>query len=194
MPVPGSFERPETPSSVYCPAWSWWKRAQRLENGSTASARSSCQLRHCWLEWVQQLLERVWRRFKGVHNALCYRVHVSTAWLSYNLVGFKDSTCVCLLVVKAPDVEFVTEVINRICSHKNIAPYVAIMGTSNGCGLLYNVLINNPDPRIRWGIGEVTQLHSYQYHDGKFWKQGPHNEFVTCLGVVCLHSTTTLFV
>jgi hypothetical protein len=79
------------------------------------------------------------------------------------------------------DVGFVGVLVDLLASQSNVRLVdggVTLVGTSNGAGLLLNVLINNRDKRIRRVVMEVTHLHTHMHRDGKFWLQGPNNRCV----------------
>ena len=82
------------------------------------------------------------------------------------------------LLTQAPDLEFVELVVKQLCTYANVDPTFILYGTSNGSGLLNNVLIQSSDKRIVAAISEVSQLNSQQYRDKSFWKQDSQGAYV----------------
>ncbi len=82
---------------------------------------------------------------------------------SWNIQGEKS---------KAPDVSFFRELIQEI---RKRYPYtdpenVALIGSSNGGGMIYRLMIEIEEPLFRTAVPTVSSLLEAQYHDGSFWK------------------------
>lgn len=74
---------------------------------------------------------------------------------------------------KAPDVEFVAEVIDFIRSHRNVAAdSIAVLGVSNGSALVNRLLIELPTDTFRHAITIVSPLNDAQY-DGISFRWDP---------------------
>lgn len=77
---------------------------------------------------------------------------------------------------EAPDVRFVVQLIDELkrrypnADHSN----VTLIGSSNGSGLLFRLLIELEDKPFRQMIMLVASMVEQQYHDGSFWKPSDH--------------------
>jgi poly(3-hydroxybutyrate) depolymerase len=81
---------------------------------------------------------------------------------------------------KAPDINFIAEIISYLKKMKNIeSENISIIGSSNGSALVNQLLIEFEDDAFKKAICIVSQLDSFQYRDGKFWAQSENNLFNT---------------
>ena len=81
---------------------------------------------------------------------------------------------------KAPDINFIAEIISYLKKMKNIeSENISIIGSSNGSALVNQLLIEFEDDAFKKAICIVSQLNSFQYRDGKFWAQSENNLFNT---------------
>ena len=81
---------------------------------------------------------------------------------------------------KAPDINFIAEIISYLKKMKNIeSENISIIGSSNGSALVNQLLIEFEDDAFKKAICRVSQLNSFQYRDGKFWAQSENNLFNT---------------
>ena len=75
---------------------------------------------------------------------------------------------------KADDVEFIQMLIKKVGEDIPQADIddVTIVGTSNGAGMIYRLLIETRNPRpFKRVIPLVSSLINIQYHDDSFWRQ-----------------------
>jgi len=74
---------------------------------------------------------------------------------------------------KAPDVEFLLELIRTVGETLPQADMgdVTIVGTSNGAGMIFRLLIETPGPLpFHRVVPMVSNMIENQWHDGTFWK------------------------
>merc|ERR1719483_1148329 len=74
---------------------------------------------------------------------------------------------------KAPDVDFIKDLITKISEEIPQADMsdVTLIGTSNGAGLIYRLLIEIENPRpFHRVIPTISSMINKQYHDDSFWK------------------------
>jgi poly(3-hydroxybutyrate) depolymerase len=71
---------------------------------------------------------------------------------------------------KAPDVEFIRDILLQLRAHDNVdAGKITIMGSSNGSALLNQLLIELEGALFQQALSFVSPFNSGQYHDGQFW-------------------------
>ena len=77
---------------------------------------------------------------------------------------------------EAPDVEFVVQLIDELKRRYPEADYsdITLIGSSNGSGLLFRLLIELKDKPFRQMIMLVASMVEQQYHDDSFWKPSGH--------------------
>eukprot|EP00750_Incisomonas_marina_P013806 INCI17545.3.p1 GENE.INCI17545.3~~INCI17545.3.p1 ORF type:complete len:424 (+),score=45.08 INCI17545.3:192-1274(+) len=115
----------------------------------------------------------------AVRSAVLQQLPDATSkYIVIGLSGYRNCWNVCGEESKAPDLEFVELVVKQLCTYANVDPTFILYGTSNGSGLLNNVLIQSSDKRIVAAISEVSQLNSQQYRDKSFWKQDSQGAYV----------------
>jgi len=75
---------------------------------------------------------------------------------------------------RAPDVDFFREMVLDLEKKypKVDLSQISIIGSSNGAGMVYRILIEADDStKIRSAVPMVSSMVTEQYHDGQFWKR-----------------------
>jgi poly(3-hydroxybutyrate) depolymerase len=71
---------------------------------------------------------------------------------------------------KAPDVEFIREIILQLREYDNVdAGDISIIGSSNGSALLNQLLIELNGALFQQALSFVSPLNKTQYHDSQYW-------------------------
>ncbi len=90
--------------------------------------------------------------------------------------GYKKSWNIGRETSKAPDVEFINEVIERLKTFKNIdIQDISIIGYSNGSALVNQLLIELKTESFKKAICLFSQLNKLQYRDNEFWSRSNIN-------------------
>lgn len=90
--------------------------------------------------------------------------------------GYKKSWNIGRETSKAPDVEFINEVIERLKTFKNIDTQdISIVGYSNGSALINQLLIELKTESFKKAICLFSQLNKLQYRDNSFWSRSNIN-------------------
>ena len=90
--------------------------------------------------------------------------------------GYKKSWNIGRETSKAPDVEFINEVIERLKTFKNIDTQdISIVGYSNGSALINQLLIELKTESFKKAICLFSQLNRLQYRDNSFWSRSNIN-------------------
>lgn len=73
---------------------------------------------------------------------------------------------------EAPDVDFVQRILKELPRRYPTADYsnVTLIGSSNGAGLLYRLMIEMDEKPFRRAIMLVASMVTQQYHENSFWK------------------------
>ena len=77
---------------------------------------------------------------------------------------------------EAPDVEFVRRLLKELPRRFPNADYsnVTLIGSSNGAGLLYRLMIEMDEKPFKRVIMLVASMVTQQYHENSFWKPSRH--------------------
>lgn len=79
---------------------------------------------------------------------------------------------------KAPDVEFIAEVISYLKKFNNVdTTNISIIGSSNGSALVNQLLIELDKDIFKKAVCRVSQLNTFQYRENIFWAQSDKNQF-----------------
>ena len=79
---------------------------------------------------------------------------------------------------KAPDINFIAEIISYLKLFKNVdLENISIIGSSNGSALVNQLLIEFDEKSFKKAVCRVSQLNEFQYRDNKFWAQSVNNSF-----------------
>ena len=90
--------------------------------------------------------------------------------------GYKKSWNIGRETSKAPDVEYINEVIERLKTFKNIDTQdISIIGYSNGSALINQLLIELKTESFKKAICLFSQLNRLQYRDNSFWSRSNIN-------------------
>ena len=84
--------------------------------------------------------------------------------------GYSTSWNVDSEVSKAPDVEFIRELIALLKTYDNVdAGRISIYGSSNGAGMTNRLLIELDGNTFQRAACRVSQMITKMHHDGSFW-------------------------
>ena len=77
---------------------------------------------------------------------------------------------------EAPDVEFVRQLLKELPRRFPNADYtnITLIGSSNGAGLLYRLMIEMDEKPFNRVIMLVSSMVTQQYHENSFWKPSRH--------------------
>ena len=76
---------------------------------------------------------------------------------------------------KAPDIEYLTQLIRNLREYSNVAPdKFRILGVSNGGALALRALLELPDAGLETVVCVISSLHNQQYRDGTFYRPADH--------------------
>merc|ERR1719348_14410 len=91
--------------------------------------------------------------------------------------GYENQWNIVKERTKAPDVDFMVELIARIGEIEQAdMEDVTVIGTSNGAGLITRMLIEIPNPRpFKRVMPMVSHLVENEYHDNSFWTPSDQN-------------------
>lgn len=79
---------------------------------------------------------------------------------------------------KAPDVDFISEIVNEAEGTPgcDVSKGVTVLGHSNGCALIHRLLIESHDSRLKKFGCSATTLNTFQYNElGQFQKKKAEN-------------------
>ena len=84
--------------------------------------------------------------------------------------GYDNTWNICQEPSDAPDVQMVSELVERLQAFDNVNPnLIRILGFSNGSALANRVLIENDNPGIDSIVGVVSQMTAEQLQQGTFF-------------------------
>jgi poly(3-hydroxybutyrate) depolymerase len=89
--------------------------------------------------------------------------------------GYRRSWNIYGEASEAPDVAFLKPLLARVKEAEPRADLsrVTLVGTSNGAGLIYRLLIDLDERPFQKAVLLVSSLIEKQYHDGRFWSSRP---------------------
>lgn len=84
--------------------------------------------------------------------------------------GYRNSWNIDREASKAPDVDFIKQLIEQLKTYANVdANRIVILGSSNGAALVNRLLIELNHTHFQTAIKLAGQLNQNQYHDDTFW-------------------------
>ena len=84
--------------------------------------------------------------------------------------GFENCWNVGAEASKAPDVEFIKQIILTLQTYNNVdATNITIIGSSNGSALLHRLIIELDTQLFQHAVSVISQLNTAQYNNGAFW-------------------------
>jgi|GEM_PF-584993 len=95
-------------------------------------------------------------------------------WLVVAAQGYERSWNVSNERSKAPDVEFVKEILRDVGQRFPQADpsALSLIGSSNGAGMVFRLLIELDETvTVRHAVTLVSSMTTGQYHNGQFWKR-----------------------